>query len=162
MRSMISNYNDAGLDLRRDPEFYALMAESFERSVGRPLAPEGQGAEWLYEQSPAVVLAHNTETDPHFIYANRTAQACFEYSWDEFITLPSRLSAEAPDRAERERLLNAVAAKGFIADYRGLRIAKSGRRFYIEKAIVWDLIDRNGCRLGQAATFVSWEDEEMS
>ena len=130
---MIANYNDAGLDLSYDLEFYALMAESFERSVGRSLTPKGQGAEWLYEQSPAVVLAHNTDADPRFIYANRAAQACFEYSWDEFITLPSRLSAEAPDRAERDRLLNAVAA-------------------------VWDLVDRSGHRRGQAATFDSWQD----
>ncbi|OBY08602.1 MEKHLA domain-containing protein [Rhizobium leguminosarum bv. trifolii] len=155
---MTANYTDAGLDSSYDLEFYALMAESFERSVGRSLTPKGQGAEWLYEQSPAVVLSHNTDADPRFIYANRAAQACFEYSWDEFITLPSRLSAEAPDRAERDRLLNAVAANGFIADYRGLRIAKSGRRFYIEKAIVWDLVDRSGHRRGQAATFDSWQD----
>ena len=159
---MTANYTDAGLNLSYDLEFYALMAESFERSVGRSLTPKGQGAEWLYEQSPAVVLAHNTDADPRFIYANRAAQACFEYSWDEFITLPSRLSAEAPDRAERDRLLNAVAANGFIADYRGLRIAKSGRRFYIEKAIVWNLVDRNGRRHGQAATFDSWQDEQVS
>ncbi|MGO4113882.1 MEKHLA domain-containing protein [Rhizobium ruizarguesonis] len=155
---MIANYNDAGLDLSYDLEFYALMEDSFERSVGRRLTPEGRSAEWLYDQSPAVVLAHNTAADPRFIYANRAAQACFEYSWDEFITLPSRLSAEAPDRAERDRLLNAVTTNGFIADYRGLRIAKSGRRFYIENAIVWDLVDRNGCRRGQAATFDSWRD----
>lgn len=72
--------------------------------------------------------------------------------------MPSRLSAEAPDRAERDRLLNTVAANGFIADYRGLRIAKSGRRFYIENAIVWDLVDSSGHRRGQAATFGSWQD----
>jgi len=156
---MIANYNDAGLDLSRDLEFYALMAESFERCVGRRLAPDGEGAEWLYEQSPAVVLAHNTEADPRFIYANRAAQACFEYSWDEFIALPSRLSAEAPDRAERQRLLTTVAAKGFVSGYRGVRIAKSGRRFRIEDTTVWDLIDRNGRRLGQAAMFGSWQDE---
>ena len=155
---MVFDYNMAGLDLSCDPAFYTLMAESFERRVGRPLTPEGQGAEWLYNQSPAVVLAHNNETDPRFIYANRAAQACFGYTWAEFITLPSRLSAEAPDRAERERLLNAVTANGFIADYRGLRIAKSGRRFWIENAIVWELIDRQGRRLGQAATFDTWKD----
>lgn len=71
---MIANYNDAGLDLSYDLEFYALMADSFERSVGRRLTPEGRGAEWLYDQSPAVVLAHNTDADPRFIYANRAAQ----------------------------------------------------------------------------------------
>lgn len=159
---MISNYNDAGLDLSRDVEFFTLMAESFERCVGRPLAPEGRGADWLYDESPAVILAHNTEPDPRFIYANRAAQACFEYSWDEFIALPSRLSAEVPDRAERERLLNAVAAEGFVAGYSGVRIAKSGRRFRIENTIVWDLIDRHGRRLGQAAIFGSWRDEVTS
>jgi hypothetical protein len=31
-------------------------------------------------------------------------QRLFEYEWDELITLPSRLSAEAPDRQERQRL----------------------------------------------------------
>lgn len=156
---MISNYSDAGLDLSHDPDFYALMAESFERCVGRRLAPEGEGAEWLYDRSPAVVLAHNTDPDPRFIYANRAAQACFEYSWDEFIALRSRLSAEAPNRAERQRLLDAVAAKGFVSGYRGIRIAKSGRRFRIEDTTVWDLIDHNGRRLGQAAIFGSWQDE---
>ncbi|MGO8586763.1 MEKHLA domain-containing protein, partial [Rhizobium ruizarguesonis] len=25
-------------------------------------------------------------------------------------------------------------------------------------AIVWDLVDRSGCRRGQAATFASWQD----
>jgi hypothetical protein len=156
---MISNYNDAGLDLSHDITFYTLMSESFERCLGRPLAPEGQGAEWLYDRSAAVVLAHNTESDPRFIYANRAAQVCFEYSWDEFIALPSRLSAEVPDRAERERLLSDVAANGFVAGYRGARIAKSGRRFLIENTIVWDLVDRHGHRLGQAAIFGSWRDE---
>jgi len=45
-----------------------------------------------------VVLAHGTEPDPLFNYANLAAQALFERDWDEFIGLPSRLSAEAPVR----------------------------------------------------------------
>ncbi|MGO8586990.1 MEKHLA domain-containing protein, partial [Rhizobium ruizarguesonis] len=76
---------------------------------------------------------------------------CFESSWEAFITLPSRLSAEAPDRAARDRLLNTVAANGFIAAYRGLRLAKSGRRFYVKNAIVCGLFDRSGCRHCPAA-----------
>lgn len=99
---------------------------------------------WLYHEAPFAVLAHNTEADPRFIYANETAQSCFEYSWPEFTALRSRFSAEAPDRAERQRLLEAVARNGFVADYRGLRIAKSGRRFWIEAGAVWQLIDANG------------------
>jgi hypothetical protein len=147
------------LDLSIDPDFFSLLTGSYARIVGRTLVQDGQGPSWLYNDAPFVILAHNTEDDPRFIYANRTAQSCFEYDWDEFITLPSRLSAEQPDRDERQRLLDAVTRDGFIDDYRGLRIAKSGRRFWIDKAIVWQLIDETGKRLGQAATFSAWQDE---
>lgn len=140
-------------DLSSDTEFFALLDDSHRRLVGAPLAPPGRNADWLYNQAPFVVLAHNTESDPIFIYANRAAQRCFEYSWEEFTSLPSRLSAEASDRAERQALLNEVAANGFTTGYRGVRIAKSGRRFLIERATVWELMDRHGVVHGQAATF---------
>ncbi len=74
------------------------------------------------------------------------------------MTLPSRLSAEASDRAERQKLLDEVTRNGFLSGYRGLRVAKSGRRFIIEDGVVWELIDRAGLRHGQAATFLSWRD----
>ncbi|MEZ2130893.1 MULTISPECIES: MEKHLA domain-containing protein [unclassified Sinorhizobium] len=156
---MTFTYENHSLDLSTDSDFFALLTGSYARIVGRRLVQDGQGPNWLYNDAPFVVLAHNTEPDPRFIYANQAAQNCFEYSWDEFITLPSRLSAELPDRAERQRLLDTVTRDGFIDNYRGLRIAKSGRRFWIEKAIVWQLVDETGRRLGQAATFSSWQDE---
>jgi hypothetical protein len=141
-----------------DPDFVTLLTTSYARAVGAPLVAAGQDAAWLYNDAPFALLAHNTEADPRFIYANRTAQACFEYPWRDFITLPSRLSAEAPNRDERQRLLDAVARNGFISDYRGLRIARSGRRFWIEGGTVWELIDATGQRRGQAAIFRSWTD----
>ena len=107
-------------------------------------------------RAPFAVLAHDPSEDPKFIYANSCAQACFEYDWDEITKLPSRLSAEPADRAERQTLLDAVARHGFMSGYRGIRVAKSGRRFVIEDGIVWELIDADGRRHGQAATFSSW------
>lgn len=145
-------------DLRNDPAFFELLTESFARLVGAPLVPEGATAPWLYEDAPFVVVAHNTDADPRFVYANKRAQACFEYPWDEFITLPSRLSAEAPNREERARVLEAVTRDGFIRGYRGVRISKSGRRFWIDDGIVWQLLDADGVSRGQAATFASWTD----
>jgi hypothetical protein len=145
-------------DLATDPAFFALLTGSFAQLLGRPLVAPGQDAAWLYRDAPFAVVAHNTDPDPRFVYANATAQRCFEYPWAEFTTLPSRLSAEAPERGERQRLLDAVARDGFIADYRGLRIAKSGRRFWIEDGIVWQLVDAAGIRRGQAATFPTWRD----
>jgi PAS domain S-box-containing protein len=147
-------------DLRTDQAFFTLVTQSFHRIVGRPLVPGGKSPHWLYNDAPFVVLSHNAEPDPRFVYANRAAQACFGYSWKEFTTLPSRLSAEEPNRAERQRLLDAVTTNGFIDNYSGVRIAKSGRRFWIVKAIVWQLVDDQGRPLGQAATFSSWSNVE--
>jgi MEKHLA domain-containing protein len=139
-----------------DFDFFALLTGSFARLVGTKLVPEGASPEWLYADAPFAVLAHDTAPDPKFIYANRCAQTCFEYDWDEMVSMPSRLSAEAPDRAARQALLDAVAERGFMSGYRGLRVAKSGRHFIIEDGIVWELLDQDGLRHGQAATFHSW------
>lgn len=141
-----------------DLRLFDLITGSFRRLTGRELADPSAGVEWLYHKAPFVVLAHDGGADPRFIYANETAQACFEYSADELIGLPSRLSAEAPERAERQRLLDRVSRDGFILDYSGVRIAKSGRRFRIANAIVWQLIDADGTHHGQAATFSEWHD----
>lgn len=145
-------------DLRFDPDFFALITGSYARLVGRALVPPDRGAAWLYSHAPFAVLAHDADRDPRFVYANRTAQGCFEYSWREFISLPSRLSAEAGERAERQSLLDAVARDGFAPGYRGVRISKSGRRFRIENGLVWQLLDADGVARGQAATFASWSD----
>jgi PAS domain S-box-containing protein len=145
--------------LATDPLFYDLLTGSYVRLVGTPLvADRPDGPRWLYEDAPFCLLAHNTDADPRFIYANRAAQACFEYSWEEMTSLSSRLSAEAPNREERQRLLDSVLAQGFASDYRGLRIAKSGRRFWIEDATVWQLLGPDGKHNGQAAVLRSWRD----
>jgi PAS domain-containing protein len=145
-----------------DPIFVELLVSSHARFVGAPLVDANLSADaaarWLYEDAPFCVLAHNTDPDPRFIYANRAAQRCFEYSWEEFIGFPSRLSAETPNQEERQRLLDAVARDGFATGYRGLRIARSGRRFWIEDVTVWNLVDAAGVLHGQAATYRRWRD----
>jgi PAS domain-containing protein len=139
-----------------DPRFFDLLAGSHARLLNQPLG--AVSASWLYRDAPFVVLAHNTDPDPRFIYANRAAQACFGYDWDEFTTLPSRLSAEPMLREERQTVLETVARDGFITGYRGIRIAKSGRRFRISGTVIWQLIDQDGVRRGQAAMFRDWSD----
>lgn len=140
----------------RDEGFAALLAGSFARLVGRALGPDVSAAA-LYG-AKFCLLAHDGAEDPRFIYANAAAQVCFGYGWGEFVGLPSRLSAEAPERGERERLLAAVRDRGFIEDYRGVRVRKDGRRFLIEDAVVWELVDEAGVRFGQAAMFVPGRD----
>ena len=142
-----------------DPFWVAQMVTSHHRLLGTQLAgPSAVGAsasdlEWLYERAPFCLLAHDGGSDPRFVYANRTAQRCFEYGWDEFVGLPSRLSALPDGRAERAVLLASVARDGFARGYRGLRVAKSGRRFWIEDVTVWNVFDPEGRPIGQAAVY---------
>jgi hypothetical protein len=81
-------------------------------------------------------------------YGNRAALALFELSWPELIRLPSRLTAEVPDQEERARLLSRVSQQGYIDDYAGVRISRGGRRFRIEAATVWNLIEPDGLVVG--------------
>jgi len=107
--------------------------------------------------APFVLLSHNTAPDPILNYANRAALTLFELTWEELVNLPSRKTAEPSEQEERERLLAMVSRQGYIDDYRGVRVAKSGRRFFIHQATVWNLLDDNGIFYGQAAMFRHWK-----
>lgn len=135
------------------------LLASHRRLTGRELLPAATAAtaaRLLYE-APFVVLSHDTAADPVFNYANLAAQRLFEMPWGEIVGLPSRYSAEPLLRDERQRLLERVARDGYIDDYQGVRIARSGRRFLVRRATVWNLYDEAGAAIGQAATFADWQ-----
>lgn len=136
-----------------------LILDSYRRFTRRELvARDGDAAHEaraLFE-APFVVVAHDTRDDPVLMYGNRTALRLWEMDLATLLRTPSRLTAEPVAREERERMLTQARQKGYIDDYRGVRIASSGRRFAIESAIVWNLVDASGRPAGQAATFSSW------
>ena len=118
-------------------------------------------AEFLY-YAPFILLSHDSSADPVFSYANRAGQRLFEMTWADFLKTPSRHSAEPVNRQERERILREVTSRGFVDQYQGVRISKTGRRFLISEAVVWNLLGVDGRLCGQAAMFDRWEsvDEE--
>lgn len=140
-----------------------MLLRSFRAVVGRDLIASGPdeilNARRLFE-APFALLSHGVEDDPVLNYGNRQALALWEMSFAEFTAMPSRATAEAVLREERERLLAIAARKGFIDDYAGVRISSAGRRFRIENAIIWNVTDEQGVRRGQAATFDRWSDVE--
>jgi hypothetical protein len=137
----------------------ACLARSFKHWTGRELlpgvAPGPALAAGLFA-APFVLVCHGTEADPVLNYGNQAALSLWEMTWAELTRTPSRLTAEAPNREERARLLDTVTRHGFIDNYSGVRIAKSGRRFRIERATVWNLLTDEGRPCGQAATFDQW------
>lgn len=138
----------------------ACMARSFRRCTGRELLPglfNPLGLARNLFEAPFVLVSHGIEPDPVLNYGNAAALRLWEMTWEEMTGTPSRLTAEAPERWERERLLAAVTERGFIDDYSGVRISKGGRRFRIQRATVWNLVTEEGGPCGQAATFSDWE-----
>jgi len=137
----------------------ALLLDSYLRVTGRSLMVRGaaeEDARTLYH-APFVVLSHATGPDPLFTYGNLAAQALFELTPAQLLSLPSRLSAEPVNQRERQSSLEAVSARGYIADYAGVRVSRTGRRFRIEGATIWNLVDAEGLVRGQAATFGRWQ-----
>lgn len=138
-----------------------LLLSSYHRWLKRDLSlplferESTSDAEALFTANFALV-SHGVETDPIFNYGNQTALRLFGFEWEAFVCLPSRKSAEMPDRRERARLLDAVYSQGFVDDYSGIRISASGRRFRIDKATVWNIVDQTGRYRGQAACFDAW------
>jgi hypothetical protein len=137
----------------------SLLCNSYAHYLGKmliePITDRFEIAQAIYE-APFVVVSHNSSSDPIFTYGNQAALRLFEMTWQEFTALPSRLSAEPPNREERSRLLETVTAQGFASHYTGIRIAKSGRRFRIEDVTVWNLRDATNTYCGQAAVYSQW------
>jgi hypothetical protein len=129
---------------------------SFRHWTGRELIEAGSDSVSALDLAPFPVLSHGSEPDPILNYGNRLALRLWEMEWEEFIRTPSRFTAEAPVREERARFLAQVASRGFVENYSGVRISKTGKRFRISGGIVWSLIDESGSPVGQVATFDSW------
>ncbi len=141
-------------------EQIALICASHRRLLGETLIPSPPADERALAleiwETPLVVVSHGIEEDPLFNFGNRAALRLWEMSASEFVGLPSRYSAEASERSERERLLLDVTQRGYSQNYSGIRASRSGRRFRIERAVVINLVDEAGVRRGQAAAFSSW------
>lgn len=105
---------------------------------------------------PFVVASHGMEADPILNYGNAQALQLWEMDWEEFVTTPSRLTAEPVNQEERSRMLQQASTQGLIRDYRGVRISRTGKRFLVEQATVWNVIDHNQNTVGQAVTFSTW------
>lgn len=143
--------------------YNALMAYSFHRFTGEDIVPNARNlsasnlAQAMFG-APVAIVSHGTEAEPIFRYANAAALDLWQMDWDAFTRLPSRHSAEPKSgiQTDRDRLLKAALANGFVDDYSGIRICSQGRRFEIRNTLLWNVVDQDGVRHGQAAFIRDW------
>ena len=142
------------------------IAWSHSRAFGRPLlASNADSDQRLLAQklfaADTVVLAHDgapldAGEGPRLIYANRAALILWGRTWGAMVGMPSSRTAEPSARSERQQALAAAQRQHAISHYSGIRIDSAGRRFAINGARIWTLIDASGQPCGQAAAFSDW------
>jgi hypothetical protein len=135
------------------------ILKSYEHWVGQPLfsvsgSLEEQAAALF--KAPFVVVSHGAEADPIFNYGNEQALRLWEMDWNTFTQIPSRQCVEQTAETDRDQLLADAKTKGYIDNYRGIRISSTGKRFWIENVVLWTVFDEASQPCGQAATFPTW------
>lgn len=135
-----------------------LLLDSYKHWTGQELIQINESGSLLEQVHNAnvIILSHGIEPDPILNYGNKLALTLWEMTPEQFHSTPSRLTAEPMERAERESFLKEVTSNGFVSNYTGIRISRTGKRFFIKQATVWNLIDAEGGYCGQAATFKSY------
>ena len=95
----------------------------------------------LFESS-CVVVSHGVEPDPILNYGKSNGLGPVgELSWDREPIRHPPDSRPSPDPAEREECWNAGEIEGYFDGYRGVRISSTGKRFLVEHALIWNVID---------------------
>lgn len=151
-------------------KFLELLGESYKKFTNKKLID--------IENSNSIIAAHSNipnlidkldindskinecfdiTADPIFIYGNQAALNLWELSFEEFVCFPSRNTADADQQNLRNALLQEVLDKGFIENYSGIRVSKSGKKFIIENATVFQVYDLNGRNIAQAVVFTNWK-----
>lgn len=135
-------------------QWITWLCASYRRITGEDLVPAAD-PQLLYD-SEAVVVSHRCAEDPCFVYANRAAQRVWGYDWNEFIGLPSRLSAPPEERAGRHVQIRDGRVHGVVRLRDAIRIRADGQRFRVDDILLWNVSDDVGVVVGQAATYTSF------
>jgi hypothetical protein len=141
-------------------EWVQFLLTSYHHWTGGELVDRAGSANDQAEElfsAPFIVVSHDGQPDPILNYGNRAALDLWEVTWEDLCRTPSRLTAEPIDQVERARMLADAQIRGYISEYCGVRISKTGRRFFVEHALVWNVLNGDEKMVGQAATFSQWK-----
>ena len=101
-----------------------------------------------FNKCPFPIASH--DLNGFFNYLNRAALSLFKVNLDQVIGQPTTMTAPESEQKERNELLNQVNSHGFIDNYKGIRVTSDGELFQIEDATIWNVVDKNSKKMGQA------------
>ncbi|CAM9270656.1 unnamed protein product, partial [Discosporangium mesarthrocarpum] len=138
-----------------------LILNSYQRTYGKELiersdSPVDEAIRVAKEQ--CAVISHDflrDRSDPIYIYGNLKVLDLFEYTWEEFTNLPSRLCVATEEEGLlRRRFLDSTRSGTSDGERcHGVRVSRTGKLFRITDVLLWNLEDKEGAIVGQAAVF---------
>jgi len=142
------------------PEHVKLLLDSYKKFVKKELINRSGNIKTDFERiekADFIVVSHNGANDPILNYGNYAALKTWELGWDDFTKTPSRKTAELDLREKRQEMLAIAHENGFFDNYEGIRVSATGKRFMIKNAVIWNVVNEGGDKIGQAATFNDFE-----
>ena len=130
-------------------KFLEFAEQSFNKYTDK-LLPLEKNKDLLssFDECRLPIASH--DTNGFFNYLNKAALSLFKVTKDQVIGRSTTMTAPKSEQKQRNELLNQVNSHGFIDNYKGIRVTSDGELFQIEDATIWNVVDKNSHKMGQA------------
>ena len=130
-------------------KFLEFAEQSFNKYTDK-LLPLEKNKDLLSSFDECLLPIASHDTNGFFNYLNKAALSLFKVTKDQVIGRSTTMTAPKSEQKQRNELLNQVNSHGFIDNYKGIRVSSDGELFQIEDATIWNVIDKNSHKIGQA------------
>ena len=130
-------------------KFLEFAEQSFNKYTDK-LLPLEKNKDLLSSFDECVLPIASHDTNGFFNYLNKAALSLFKVTKDQVIGRSTTMTAPKSEQKQRNELLNQVNSHGFIDNYKGIRVTSDGELFQIEDATIWNVVDKNSHKMGQA------------
>ena len=130
-------------------KFLEFAKQSFYKHTNK-LLPLDKNRDLISSFDECILPIASHDTNGFFNYLNKAALSLFKVTKDQVIGRSTTMTAPKSEQKQRNELLNQVNSHGFIDNYKGIRVTSNGDLFQIEDATIWNVIDKNSHKIGQA------------
>ena len=130
-------------------KFLEFAQQSFNKHTNK-LLPLDKNRDLISSFDECLLPIASHDTNGFFNYLNKAALSLFKVTKDQVIGRSTTMTAPKSEQKQRNELLNQVNSHGFIDNYKGIRVTSDGELFQIEDATIWNVVDKNSHKMGQA------------
>ena len=136
-------------EVEKISKFLEFAQQSFNKHTNK-LLPLDKNRDLISSFDECLLPIASHDTNGFFNYLNKSALSLFKVTKDQVIGRSTTMTAPKSEQKQRNELLNQVNSHGFIDNYKGIRVTSDGELFQIEDATIWNVVDKNSHKMGQA------------